>query len=70
MTSLEHTAAHDDGHGRNARHPGQIPPAGWWDIAVRINQDLTRDNASLVAGGLAMYALLAVFPALAAAVSF
>ncbi len=69
MTSLGPTAR-DDRHGRKARHPGQIPPAGWWDIALRIQQDLSRDNASLVAAGLAMYALLSVFPALAAAVSF
>jgi membrane protein len=56
--------------GRSAERPQQIPPLGWWDIALRIKDDLRRDNASLVAGGLAMYALLAVFPALAAAVSF
>jgi membrane protein len=58
------------GRGRSAERPQQIPPLGWWDIALRIKDDLRRDNASLVAGGLAMYALLAVFPALAAAVSF
>ena len=37
---------------------------------MRVKSDLSRDNVSLVAGGLAMYALLSVFPALAAAVSF
>lgn len=37
---------------------------------MRVWQDLSRDNVSLVAGGLAMYSLLSVFPALAAAVSF
>ena len=36
---------------------------------MRVKADLTRDNVSLVAGGLAMYTLLSVFPALAAAVS-
>ena len=40
------------------------------DIVLRVKEDLGRDNVSLVAGGLAMYALLSVFPALAAAVSF
>lgn len=44
--------------------------SGWWDIIVRVKSDLSRDNVSLVAGGLAMYALLSLFPALAAAVSF
>lgn len=37
---------------------------------MRVWQDLSRDNVTLIAGGLAMYSLLAVFPALAAAVSF
>jgi membrane protein len=60
----------EKGRGRAAEWPQQIPPRGWWDIVVRIKDDLRRDNASLVAGGLAMYALLSVFPALAAAVSF
>jgi membrane protein len=56
--------------GRNATEPGQIPVRGWWDISMRVWQDLSRDNVSLLAGGLAMYSLLSVFPALAAAVSF
>jgi membrane protein len=56
--------------GRDATEPGQIPARGWWDICMRVWQDLNRDNVSLLAGGLAMYSLLSVFPALAAAVSF
>lgn len=62
------SANHD--RGRTATQPEQIPAPGWWDIVIRVTNDLDRDNVSLVAGGLAMYALLAVFPALAAAVSF
>lgn len=57
------------GHGRGAQRPSEIPKRGWWDIAVRVNKELTRDNVAIIAGGLALYALLAVFPALAAAVS-
>jgi membrane protein len=56
--------------GRAAKQPGEIPAAGWWDIIVRVWADLGRDNVSLVAGGLAMYAMLSVFPALTAAISF
>jgi membrane protein len=56
--------------GRAATRPEQIPGPGWWDICLRVKEDLGRYNVSLVAGGLAMYALLSVFPALAAAVSF
>jgi membrane protein len=58
-----------ENRGRTAREPEQIPAAGWWDIAFRVYRDIGRDNVSLVAGGLAMYAVLSVFPALAAAVS-
>lgn len=56
-------------HGRQARRPIEIPQAGWRDILSRVWLALGHDNVSLVAAGLAMYALLAVFPSLAAAVS-
>lgn len=58
-----------DSHGREAERPKQIPGRGWRDILVRVKQDVSSDNASLIAAGLALYALLAAFPALAAAVS-
>jgi membrane protein len=56
--------------GRTAEQPQEIPASGWWDIIVRVKSDLSRDNVSLVAGGLAMYALLSVIPTLVAALSF
>ena len=55
--------------GRYADKPTEIPARGWWDIAVRVKDEVNRDNVSIIAAGLALYALLAVFPALAAAVS-
>jgi len=55
--------------GRTAEHPQEIPARGWWDIARRVQKELTADNVSIIAAGLAMYALLAAFPALAAVVS-
>jgi membrane protein len=55
--------------GRHARRPGDIPKAGWRDILKRVWTAVGTDNVSLVSAGLAMYALLAVFPSLAAAVS-
>ncbi len=58
-----------DTRGREARRPREIPSRGWLDIALRVKNDVSRDNVSLVAAGLALYALLAVFPALAAALS-
>ena len=55
--------------GRTADLPQQIPAAGWWDITWRVVKRLGSDNITLVAGGVAMYALLSVFPGLAATVS-
>jgi membrane protein len=58
-----------DVHGRTAAHPKQIPTAGWRDIFMRVVQNIGRDNTSLVAAGIGLNALLAVFPALAVLVS-
>lgn len=55
----------EQARGRSAEVPSEIPPRGWWDVAVRVAKRLGPDNVSLVSGGLAMYTLLAVFPALA-----
>src|SRR3984893_10708160 len=55
--------------GREARRPSDIPKAGWRDILKRVWTALGKDNVSLISAGLAMYALLAVFPSLAAAIS-
>jgi membrane protein len=58
----------EPGHGRHARRPFDIPYAGWRDILLRVWQKIGQDNASLVAAGIALNTLLAVFPALAVAV--
>lgn len=55
--------------GFEAEHPTEIPPLGWWDIAKRSQQSLSNENLSLIAAGVAFYALLAIFPAMAAIVS-
>jgi membrane protein len=59
----------EDVHGRTAAYPKEIPKAGWRDIVMRVWQNLGRDNTSLVAAGIGLNALLAVFPALAVLVS-
>jgi membrane protein len=56
-------------HGREARHPEEIPAQGWRDILARVWKEIGSDHVTLVSAGLAMYALLAVFPGLAAAVA-
>src|SRR4051812_19656892 len=55
--------------GRSAERPSEIPARGWLDVAWRTARRFSDDNVTLIAGGLAMYALLSVFPALAAMVS-
>ena len=55
--------------GRSARKPGGIPPKGWWDVIWRVVKRFGNDNVSLVAGGVALYVMLSVFPGLTALVS-
>jgi membrane protein len=62
------TVDHGD-RGREARRPSEIPRKGWWDIAVRVKNEMAEDNLSMIAAGVAFYAFLAIFPALAALVS-
>ncbi len=57
------------GPGRTATRPSQIPVRGWRDILMRTKNDLAKNNVSIVAAGVAFYALLSIFPALAAIVS-
>ncbi|WP_040663012.1 YihY/virulence factor BrkB family protein [Nitrococcus mobilis] len=55
--------------GRMARRPWEIPLNGWRDIALRLKDDITNHNISIIAAGVAFYALLSIFPALVAIVS-
>lgn len=59
----------DDGRGRAADRPGEIPAKGWRDIVFRVKDELSKDNIGIVASGVAFYAFLAIFPALAASIS-
>lgn len=60
----------DDGRGRTATTPGDIPRRGLWDVLMRVKDDISRTNLSLIAAGVAFYAFLAMpfgFGALVAA---
>lgn len=59
----------DDGRGRDADAPTEIPARGWWDIAWRCWHGIQQDRLLLIAAGATFYLLLALFPALAAFVS-
>lgn len=61
------TSTGDRGH--NAEKPTQIPQKGWKDIALRVKDRLTKDHVTLVSAGIAFYFFLAIFPAIAAALS-
>jgi membrane protein len=61
--------AGDGGRGRLAEEPRQITSAGWHDILARVFADIGRDNVSLMAAGIAFYALLSLAPALTALVA-
>ena len=59
----------DEGHGREAQLPGEIPPRGWQDILWRAWNEVSDQNLFLIAGGVTYAILLALFPGLAALVS-
>ena len=59
----------DGGRGRDADHPGEIPPRGWKDILWRAWGEVSEQNLFLIAGGVTYAVLLALFPGLAALVS-
>lgn len=55
--------------GRRAQQPGDIPQRGWLDIAWRVVRAARRNRITMLAAGVAFYALLALFPTIAAVIS-
>lgn len=55
--------------GRHADKPSDIPGRGWKAIIKRVAAEIKNDHLSLLAGGVAFKALLALFPAIVAAIS-
>lgn len=55
--------------GGRAVTPAQIPARGWWQVLKRAIQESGAHNVSILAGGMAFFAFLAVFPALIAALT-
>ena len=62
-------AAADDGRGRSAEKPSEIPARGWKDILWRVYAGISDDRILANAAAVTFYALLALFPAIAALVS-
>ena len=66
---LELRRAHERGRGRHATHPLQIPWNGWYDVLWRTYREMQSDRLLSIAGGVAFFVLLAIFPAITALVS-
>lgn len=67
--SADLARARERGRGREANTPEQIPPRGWRDILWRVFWSISQDRILSTSGGVAFFALLAVFPGIAAIVS-
>jgi membrane protein len=61
--------AWDHARGRPQASREEAPPRHWRELLSRVKARVSRDNLSIVAAGVGFYALLAVFPGLAALIS-
>jgi len=59
----------EKGRGRTAEKPADIRARGWKDILLRVYRGISEDRILANAAAVTFYALLALFPALAALVS-
>lgn len=55
--------------GRAATTPSEIPARGWKDVLARVYDDINQQRILAIAAGVTFYALLAIFPAIAAFVA-
>jgi membrane protein len=67
--SVDLARARETGRGREANTPEQIPPRGWSDILWRVLWSISENRVLSTSGGVVFFALLAVFPGIAAIVS-
>lgn len=56
-------------HKSKLKSPSKIPFSGWKKILWRIKDEVGENNVSIVSAGVAFYAFLAIFPAIAALIS-
>ena len=67
--SADRARAREPGRGREANTPEQIPLRGWKDILWRVLWSISENRILSTSGSVAFFALLAVFPGIAAIVS-
>lgn len=58
-----------ENRGRDATRPSEIPAPGWKDVLSRAYRDISEHRILAIAAGVTFYALLAIFPAIAAFVA-
>jgi membrane protein len=59
----------DEGRGRDASKPSEIPAKGWKDILWRVYNNISEHRVISIAAGVTFFVLLAIFPAIAALVA-
>jgi membrane protein len=69
LTAQQQADADAAAPGGTADRPTAIPSRGWREVLLRVKDEVTKDNMSIVAAGCAFYALLGLFPAITALVS-
>jgi membrane protein len=69
VRSVDLARAREPGRGREASTPHEIPARGWQDVFWRVLWSIPDDRVLSTSGGVAFFALLAVFPAIATIVS-
>jgi membrane protein len=69
MATSEDHQVRDRLPGEEAGNPAQIPPKGWWQVVRRAMKESTADNVPMLAGGVAFFAFLAIFPAIIACIT-
>ena len=67
--AADRARAREPGRGREAVTPKDMPARGWRDILIRVFWATSTDRVLSTAGSVAFFALLAVFPGIAAVVS-
>ncbi|HEX7109329.1 MAG TPA: hypothetical protein VF224_08820, partial [Aestuariivirga sp.] len=67
--SIDLVRARERGRGRDADTPEQIPARGWSDILWRVFSSMSQNRILSTSGGVAFFALLAIFPGIGAIVS-
>jgi membrane protein len=63
--SDHHVQRGTDDRGRDATHPGEIPPKGWKDVALRIYRGISEDRIVAISAGVTFFVILALFPGIA-----